>query len=75
VPGPGPGLGLPVPTLTEPINHIQSIAGDLGNIGDPAFDVGPGIASETVEAGVAVSEGGADPRLRVAHLPAEGLGA
>jgi len=69
------GHGLSSPTLTEPINHIQSIAGDLGNVGDPAFDVGPGIARETVEASVAVSEGGADPRLCVAHLPAEGLGA
>jgi len=61
--------------LTESINHIQSIAGDPGNVVHPAFDVGPGIAGEAVEASVAVGEGSAHPRLCVAHLPAEGLGA
>lgn len=73
--GPGPGLGLRLsgPTLTKPIYHIQSIASDPGNVGDSAFDVGPGIAGEAVEARVAVGEGGAHPRLCVAHLPAEGL--
>lgn len=61
--------------MPEPINHIQSIASNPRHIRDSAFDVGPGIPSEAVEAGVAVGEGGADPSQGVAHLPLERLGA
>lgn len=69
--------------ITEAIDEIQRVTGEHGNVGDPSLHLqldfstvrGGAAVVEAAEASVTVGEGGAGPRLSVAHLPLEGSGA
>lgn len=57
--------------MAEAVDHVEGIAGDPGHSIDLALDLADHRVvdgAETVEAGVIVGHGGADPGLGVAHL-------
>lgn len=60
--------------IVKKVDEIQRVTGNSGDGGDLAANIGPDFPVdllEAVEASVLVGEGGADPRLRIAHLPPE----